>query len=354
MRILDRYIGRTVIASSLTMLLVLVGIFAFFQFLDELENIGQGRYGIPQVIEYVALSMPYLAYQLFPMAALVGALLGLGVLVNHSEIPPTRAAGISLPRIVTAALKASLLLMLLAVIIGEFIAPVTEEMARTDRSIAMADQITLKSRYGFWSRDGSSYINIRKILPGDRIESIYIYEFDQSNRLRTSTYAKSASYQQGHWLLEEIRQSIIGDEQITRREARRAAWDSLLKPELLNIVLIRPESLSLWELVKYIDYLRTNGQRSLPYEQAMWVKLVYPLATVVMVLLAVPMVLGRVREVKLGQRVMLGALIGLLFHILNQTSSQLGMLYDFSPLLSATGPTLLTLVAALLLLRRVH
>ncbi|RME33616.1 MAG: LPS export ABC transporter permease LptG [Gammaproteobacteria bacterium] len=354
MRILDRYIGRTVIASSLTMLLALVSIFSFFKFLDELENVGQGRYGIPQVIEYIALSTPYLAYQLFPMAALVGALLGLGVLVKNSEITAMRAAGVSLPRIVAAVLKASLLLMLLAVIIGEFIAPVTEEEARTGRSIAMADQITLKSRYGFWSRDGSSYINIRRILPGDQIESIYIYEFDQSHRLRTSTYARRATYQEGRWLLEDIQQSIIGDESVTRREAGKAAWDSLLRPELLNIVLIRPESLSLWGLVKYIDYLQANGQRSLPYEQALWVKLVYPLATVVMVLLAVPMVLGRGREVKLGQRVMIGALVGLLFHIFNQASGQIGILYDLSPVLSAAGPTLLTLAAALLLLRRVH
>lgn len=353
MIILDRYLGRTVAGAATTVMVFLLAAFTFFTFLDELNDVGRGGYGVLAAAQFVMLRVPALAYQLFPVAALIGALLGLGTLVNNSEMVVIRAAGVSLLRTIGSVMKAGLVLMVIAMLIGELVAPWSEYLARNLRSVALTDQITLKTRNGFWARDGNSFINIRTILPGDRVADIYIYEFDESDALRVSTYAKAAHYEDNQWLLTDIEQTTFSEQQIDVRRIHRAAWESLLKPELIGMVVIDPNTLAMWDLVSYIRYLRDNAQSTLRYEQALWSKIVYPLATAAMVFLAVPMVLGSARVGSVGGRVLIGSLIGIAFHIVNQASGHLGVVFNFSPALSVLTPTLLIFAAALALLRRV-
>jgi lipopolysaccharide export system permease protein len=288
------------------------------------------------------------------MAALIGALLGLGSLVNNSEMVVIRAAGVSLLRTLGAVMKAGVVLMAIAMLIGELVAPWTEHLASDLRSLALTDQITLKTRNGFWARDDNSFINIRTILPGDRVEDIYIYEFDGTDKLRVSTHARAARYEEGQWLLADIEQTTFGDDAITVRHIDRAAWESLLKPELIGMVVINPDSLAMWDLVRYIRYLRQNAQNTQRYEQALWSKMVYPLATGAMVFLAVPMVFGAARASSVGGRVLLGSLVGIAFHIVNQAAGHLGVVFEVNPAVAVFTPTFLIFTAALLLLRRVH
>ncbi len=352
MRILDRYIGWTIIYATVTVLIVLVGIFTFFAFIEQLEDVGRGTYNIGKVIVFVAFSVPSLTYELFPMAALIGSLIGFGTLMRNGEIQVVRCAGVPKARIVLSVVKAGAILLVAAMAIGEFMAPPAERFARDLRSVAVSDRITFKSENGFWARDGNSYINIREILPGDQLRDVYIYEFDGMNRLRTSTHAEFARYSKAQWVLQNISQTLLDDEGLSRRYLERAAWDSMLKPDLLSMVTINPDSLSIASLMKYIRFLRGNGQNAQRYEHVLWLKLTYPLATMVMVVLAVPMVLRANRSVTVGQRVLVGALIGLGFHLMNQAAGHLGVVYEVPPVLSATGPALLMTVAAALLLAR--
>lgn len=352
MKILDRYIGRTVNSAILTVVGVLVAVFSFFEFIDELDNIGQGRYGVVQVAEFVGLSIPRLTYDLFPVGALIGSLIGFGTLVSNSEIVVIRGAGISRWRIVAAVLKAGLVIVGAAVIVGEWIAPPTDQLAQHQRSVAIMNQIALKTRHGFWARDGQNYINIRKVLPGNLVEDIYIYQFDKENRLVVSTYAKRAGYKDGQWLLEDLEQTLFKPDRISKRYIERARWESLLNPKLVNLVAIKPNNLSIQDLYKYIRFLKTNSQNSLQYEQALWFKIVYPVATGVMVFLAIPIVLGKLNRASVSQRVVLGSCIGLVFHIINKMVSELGVVLDLNPVFSSIFPTLLTLMIALALMRR--
>jgi lipopolysaccharide export system permease protein len=352
MRLLDRYIARNVIVMTLTVMFVLLAIFSFFAFIDELEEIGRGSYGIIQVIVYVSMRTPALAYELFPMAALIGSLLGLGALVRNGEITVVRCSGVSKPRVVVAVMKAAVVFVVLAMVIGELIAPPSDRFARQYRSLAINDQIALKTENGFWARDENSYINIRGILPGDRLEDIYIYEFDGDDRLRISTHARTARYVDSQWILEDISQSILDGNTIDTRSIERAAWDSLLKPDLITVVAVQPDTLSIWTLVKYITFLRSNGQSAQRYEHALWVKITYPIATAVMVFLAIPMVMDHRRTASASQGILVGGLVGLGFHLLNQAAGHLGIVYEFAPAISAAGPALLMfLVASVLLLR---
>ncbi|MEM7467504.1 MAG: LPS export ABC transporter permease LptG [Pseudomonadota bacterium] len=352
MRILDTYIARHIITSSTTVLLVLLAIFTFFMLIDELEQVGRGSYSVPQVFFYTVLRLPGLIYQLFPMAALIGSLLGLGTMMRNGEITVIRAAGVAKIRIIKSVMKAGLVLVVLAILVGELIAPASESYAREYRSMAINNRITLKTQNGFWARDGNSYINIREILPGDELRQIYIYEFDSTNQLRTSTFAERARFVENQWILEDISQTFVSDEELSQRHTEGAKWDSLLRPDLISVVAIQPDSLAVWTLVKFIGFLKTNNQDAARYEHALWIKVVYPLATGVMVFLAIPMVMRADRSTPIGQRIIVGGLIGLGFHLLNQAAGHLGVVFDVAPVVSAAGPALcMLLIGSILMVR---
>jgi lipopolysaccharide export system permease protein len=218
--------------------------------------------------------------------------------------------------------------------------------------VALTQQIALKTKYGFWTRDGSSYVNIRKVLPGNRVEDIYIYEFDAANRLRSSTHATRASYVDRQWLLEDLRQTIIDGGSVNSRSVERATWESMLNPEMINFVVVEPQYLTMVGLARYISHLRQNAQNTQRYEQALWAKFVRPLTILSMIVLAVPLVHGHARFSVIGQRVFMGALIGVVFHIVDQAAGHLGVVYGIPAALSAAGPTLLLAGTLVFLLRR--
>ena len=341
MKILDRYLVKSLIKNTLISLFALVNIFAFFSLVDQLEEVGRGRYGVWQALEYVLLTLPNLMAELFPIASVIGSMATLGLFASSSELAVIRTSGVSSERLMLSLLRGGLILVLIAVIVGELIAPVTEELAQHRRSVAMTKQITLKTRYGFWSRDGNNIINIRKILPGNQVQNIYIYEFDEDERLRTSTHAKKAVYEDGIWRLETIEQSEIHDNEVISRHISSANWESLLSPDVINLVLVKPQYLSIWGLIEYIDYLKTNEQNSELYEQALWFKIARPFTILLMLMIAVPMVKTYARQVNVGQRIFVGCMIGIAFYIINQVCGHLGVVYNIHPALSMFIPLLL-------------
>lgn len=344
MKILDRYIGRTVIGATLTVLVVLLAIFTFFAFVDQLEDVGRGTYTLAKATLVVALSLPGLAYDLFPMAALIGCLLGLGALTERSEIAVVRAAGISKLRVIWSVMKAGLMFVFIAVVLGELLFPPAEQTARALRAEAIEARTSSRSEHGFWARDGRSFVNIGEILPGEEFRYIQIFEFDDALRLRTATRADTARYVDGHWELEGLGQSRFSENgevvEVDARKLDSARWDSVLDPDIIEMVAIKPHTLSLVALARYVSFARENGQNAQRWEQALWRKIAYPLASAVMVFLAVPLVLSGSRSVSSGRRVMVGALIGLGFHIINQTSGHLGLVFGVPAAASALGPTL--------------
>lgn len=354
MRILDRYIGRSVILSILITLVILVALVSFITLMDELGDVGTGEYRVSDVFLYVLLVLPRRAYEVFPMAVLLGSLVGLGTLANNSELVAMRAAGVSLARIIGSVLKAGMLAMLVVVLIGEVVAPNTEQYAERMRASKMSNQITLKSEYGFWARDGDSFVNIRQILPGSQLRDIYIYEFTEGRQLRVSTHADFAQYQDGSWLLRGIRQTRFLADRVESRELEQATWESLLNPNILNVVVVRPTMLPVWGLYQYIDFMHDNGQEAITYEVAFWSKVIMPLVTLVMVFLAVPFVFGVLRSVGIGQRIFAGSLLGLAFFILNKVLGHMAVVYSLNPLFAAAVPGLLFLGIGFWFVRRVH
>lgn len=354
MKILDRYIGKAVLGSTLMVLLVLSGLTLFFAFIGQVNDIGKGYYGLSEAIQYTFLSLPRRIYDLFSMAALLGSLMGLGTLANHSELVVMRAAGVSLFRIIRAALQAGLILVLLTSLLGEVVAPPLEKKAMNLRALMDSERVTFQGEQGFWARDGLSFISIQDILPGNRISEIRIHEFDDQHRLRVSTYAKSAVYQNDRWLLQDIRRSEIGENRVVTVEYQTAEWASLLSADLLNVVTVQPETLAIWDLLSFIEYQNNNGLESAEYELAFWNKLALPLSSLVMVLLSIPFVFGSLRDTGASQRMFVGMLIGIAFYLINKTLNHLSLVYGIPPLLAATGPSLTFLAFGLFAIRRIR
>jgi len=95
---LDRYLGRSILSTSLLVLVTLIALAGVFAFIAELEDVGKGHYTPGVAAQYVLLTLPGVGYLLFAPAVLLGSLLGLGALATNSELTVMRAAGVSVAR----------------------------------------------------------------------------------------------------------------------------------------------------------------------------------------------------------------------------------------------------------------
>lgn len=354
MRLLDRYIGKAVLISIGIVLFVLVGLFTFFTFIEEVEDLDNQQYTLWQALQYVLFQIPRYIYDLYPTSALLGSLVGLGALANHSELTVIRAAGVSVLRIAWAVLKVGLILMVIAILIGETLAPYGEQTANNLRSLAQTGQHQLfNSRQGFWARDGQTFIHIGLILPDGGFGGIRLYELDEQQKIKKLINAKKAYYIDKQWQLQSVEIITFTTQHIQRTFKEKILWNAVLSPTLVKIVVIKPDKLSSWGLYQYIRYLKQNNRRTMEYELALWNRLTYPLVTVTMILLAIPYVFGSLRTVAIGQRLLIGALLGVGFFMLNQTVGNMGLVYHWNPIISALVPPLIFLTLAILFIRRV-
>ncbi|MCG8428067.1 MAG: LPS export ABC transporter permease LptG [Chromatiales bacterium] len=353
MRILDNYIARAVITSTIATFVILLALVAFFELLNELDDVGEGDYRIKHVFLYVLLILPRMAYEVFPIVVLLGSLIGLGSLANQSELIAMRAAGVSLKRIIWSVMRVGVMAIVVVVFFGEVVAPNTEQYAERMRMEKVSKQITLKSKHGFWARDDNAFINIRQILPGNLLRDVYIYEFDEKKKLIASTHAQTAQYQGDSWQLKGISQSHIGDRQISSTQVDEATWNSMLNPKVLDVVVVKPSMLPIWDLYQYIAFMSANGQEVAPYQVAFWGKLVMPVVTLIMIFLSVPFVFGILRSVGIGQRVFFGTLVGLGFFLLNRIFGHMAVVYELNPLIAASLPALLFFAVGLWFTRRI-
>jgi lipopolysaccharide export system permease protein len=351
MKILQRYLTINLCWVTLSALLVLVSLFAFFSVIDQLELTGRGNYGVGDAMLYVLLTTPRLAYDLFPIAAVIGGMAALGVLAHGSELTAIRCAGVSRLELSVLLAKAGFLLIVGAVITGELIAPVTEELAQQRRSMALSDRLAMNARNGFWGKDGNSFVNVRKILPDNRVEELYIYEFDEGDQLRSATFAAKASYAGDRWLLEDLTQTEISESGVSQTRHETGIWESELQPALFNSVIMEPQRLTLKGLYKYVEYLEQNAEDTSRYEQAIWTKFTKPFAILTMLLLAIPLVRTHSRQTPVARQIFFGALAGIVFHIVNQITGHLGIVYHWPALPSVALPTGLLLVYVLHSLR---
>ncbi len=354
MRLLDRYIGRSVVGHSLIVLVVLLALYFFSLFITELDSVGRGRYSLLHALGYTLLLIPRQIYELFPMVALLGSMLGLGALANNSELTVIRAAGVSVRRVLGSVIKVGMILVLVVTILGEVVAPRLERHALEWRAGLMQENVTVQTRGGLWARDGNTFFQLKNVLTTGIADDVTLYHLDQDFRVSEIVVAQHAVYQGQDWRLMDVLSTRFSEGGITTQHLDSLAWHSSLTPEVVGLVSIPPENLSIWDLAGYISYLTENGLDSGPYELSLWIRIMTPLATAGMVLLAVPFVFGSMRSVALGRRVTVGALVGIGFYMFNAIFSRLGLVYMLPPFFSAALPTVVIYLAWALMMRRIR
>ncbi|MDH3327027.1 MAG: LPS export ABC transporter permease LptG [Gammaproteobacteria bacterium] len=354
MRILDRYIGQTVAYSTLTVMLVILSLFTFFTFAGELNKTGRGNYDTLQAVQYALITMPSMLYQLFPTAVLIGTMGGLGSLASSSELVAMRAAGYSLFSILRSVLVFGLIMMGAVFLIGEYVAPVAQEYADTKRSLAMSGKDSLRTGTGLWIRDGLKFVRIESVVSGGQWENVSIYELDEKQRLKQVLRANRAIYGgDNKWILLGLEQQNISEGAIVIQHKDSDVWTSLLSPELLDVVVVRPDMMSAAAALDYVTYLEENGVEARKYLQAFWAKVSAPFSTAIMILLAIPFIFGPTRSMSAGHRILLGTLTGIGFYLFGQVFGYVGLVYELNPFLAATIPSFIFLGIALYLMRSI-
>ncbi len=360
MNVLTGYIVREILKGSFIAALLLLTLFNLFTFSDQLKYLGKGSYGLKEIFYYLALTSPTVFYELMPASALLGSLFILGAMGNNRELVAMRAAGLSILGIIRAVMVAGAILVIISILVGEFIAPVAERAAQLVKATALdGGRVVMDAKYGLWLREGAKFINVRKIQDDGNLADISIYELDEQHHLRHSLYAAKAVFQGNQqWKLERIKQSDISMQdatpKITATKQRERLWQSTVAPDLVEIVVVNPNNLSMYDLAMYIDFLKDNHQKSHEFELAFWGRVVNPLVVFIMLLVSAPFVIGVKRGINVGGRMMIGVVIGMGFNIIDKIVGHIGLIYDLNPPLMAVMPSLTVLVLALFALKHVQ
>jgi lipopolysaccharide export system permease protein len=353
MRIIRRYLFREIVGATLLTLLALLGLFAFFDLLNQLEDVGRGQYRMPAAFLYVLLTLPGHVYEVLPVAALVGALFALARLTAQSEYAVLRTSGVSMLRLAGTLAQIGLLFAAVTFVFGEFIAPASEAAAQRIRMRASAYLIVSQFRSGIWAKDGNSFINVGLVTPDNTLLNISVYDFDDAQRLLSTSFAKKGVYLgDNRWQLTEVARTRFAEGRSAVDQIPEMTWDSVLTPSLLSVLLLAPEEMAAIDLLQYIDHLKSSRQQTTRYEAALWSKLIYPFSVVLMMVLALPFAHFQSRVTSVGAKIFTGILVGLTFFLMGRFFSALGALNNWTPFVSAAVPTLLfTLIAAAMIWR---
>jgi lipopolysaccharide export system permease protein len=354
MRILDRYIGTRFLGGFLLLLCILFSLFTFVELLTQLDNVGKRNFHVQDAFFFVALNTPRRIYDLIPMSALLGSIIALGVLADRGELLAMQAAGVSVRRICGTVLVTGALLIPAVVALGEFVAPPLEQSARTLCLRALSDPGVLPTKQGFWARRGNACIHVARSFGGEAAADVDIFERDDQWRITRVVHASRATISPNRrWLLQDVTERTIADEDIKTQGLPSLELDSFLSPAQVAVLQLPPDTMSARDLYHYIRALRERGQNASTYALALWQKITMPVATGTMILLSLTFVFGPPRERTPGFRIMMGCMVGVAFFLANQVMGRLGLVLEFHPAVATMTPIAAILAVAVWLLRRI-
>lgn len=353
--VLDKYIGRTIFTTIMTTLFMLVSLSGIIKFVDQLRKTGQGSYDAMAAMLYTLLSVPKDIDIFFPMAALLGALMGLGSLASHRELIVMQTAGYTRINIATSVMKTAIPLVLLTMSIGEWVAPQGEQIARDMRAHMMYGGSLLSNKSSLWAKDGNTFIYIGNVNNDNQLSNLYLYNFDFNQNLLSIIHADNATFDKksNTWQLSLVSNTdLTNPKKITNTNMGSMEWNTTLTPDKLGIVVLNPEALSATGLYQYIKYLKQSGLDSSRYQFYFWSQLFSPLSVAVMMLMALSFVFGPLRSVPMGVRIITGISFGFLFYVLDKIFGPLSLVYNFPPILGALIPSLVFFIISIYLLSK--
>lgn len=352
MNLLARYLSGQVLVASGFVLLALMVLFAFFDVLQELGSLGRNNYGLGQVVIVVLLNIPGHLYEILPVAALIGTLFALSRLVGNSEYAVMRVSGLSNWRVAGIFAVIGIVLSMLVLVLGEYAAPWSEQAAQRYKLSATRSVVAQQFRSGLWVKDGSSFINVREVMPDNTLRGVEIYGFNADGRLDWIRAADQARWKKGQsWELQQVVETRFDADGIRADRRERQNWQSVLTPDILSVLLVAPEKMSARTLWRYVAHLKENGQKATRYEFALWSKFISPFVIPIMMLIAIPFAIQGPRTSGTSSKIFIGILVGLGFYLLSRLFGHLGLLNDWPVMLVSGLPLLIFLAVALIGIR---
>ncbi|HYC42596.1 MAG TPA: LPS export ABC transporter permease LptG [Noviherbaspirillum sp.] len=370
MRVLDRYVSREVVGAVVFALVAFLALFAFFDLISELPQVGRGGYELQHAFLYVAMGLPGYVYDLMPIAALIGTIYALAQLAAKSEFTIMRASGLSTGRAGWMLAKIGIVFVLITFLFGEVIAPASSEMGERLKLQAQGSTVSKEFRTGLWTKDvirengiegepiGSRFLNVADVTPEGQLQGVKMYEFDREFKLTAMVTADRADYKNNNvWRMANVTETVFPRDAteissvVTTKQLPSRDLVSEITPDILSVLFADPDRMSAYGLATYTRHLAENKQTTERYEIAFWKKLFYPLAVLVMMALALPFAYLHFRAGGVSLKIFIGIMIGVSFQLLNSLFSHLGLLNTWPPLATAVLPSatfLLVAIASLL------
>jgi lipopolysaccharide export system permease protein len=353
MILLERYIAVAALRALVAVSAGMTSLFSLLEFVDQLHDVGKGQYRVIDALAYVLLTAPARLVQLMPASMLLACLFALGALATRGELTAMRAGGLSPSLIVGSVFKLAGGIVIALFLVAEFVIPAAQQLAQAGRASRLASTEAVRSGNSFWAQGDHQYLNVRGFANGNVPTDIYLYEFADSGELKRVIQADRADIRpDGTWLLEGVSRKQFSGNRIETDRLARLPWLPFLRPRQASLLILPPESMQPIELYQYVRELERRHQPAARYAQELWAKIDIPLAIAAMILIAAPFVFGPLRTQSAGQRMMIGAMIGIVFSLVQQITTYLGELLNVSPALTATMPSLLLMALALYLFRR--
>ncbi len=351
MRLIDRYITKTLMSTCIVVMLVILFLNGLFGFIDELDNTKPGYEAINAFV-YTLFTLPRSIVDFVAMTTMIGCLVGMGMMANNSELTIMRAAGISKWRILLAVAKPVALLMVLIMLVDEYVAPRLDQAAEVYKIEKTEDQESFIGDKGLWHRNGANYIHIGAVQPDGTLLNVTYHRFNEDNELQEAGFADRAYFKDDAWWFEQLEMTQFDLQRTKTLFAEKQQWEVALDSTLLSVLAEDPDNMSITGLHRYSEYLKQQEINATSYIIVFWQKLFLPLAVFGLVLIAMSTLFGPMRSVSMGQRIMVGFMVGLVFKIIQDVLGPATTVYNLSPFISALIPVVLCLGVGGWLLRK--
>lgn len=368
MKTIRRLIYREVLVAIALVALGFLGLFLFFDLVDELQHLGKKSgidalasvYQIRHAMLYVALLVPNHLYELLPISVLIGTIFVMARLAQSSEYTILRTSGLGPWRALRLLLGLGAFFVLLSFVVGDYLAPASNRAAQLLKA-RYQERITV-GQTGAWLKEKQTYnnyvVNVKALSPENLMQGVQIFEFNNQGQVVSTTEAPTARFDEGNaWLLSQATRLEFGARaspgkaanavRINHSALETFRWRSDISAEMVSVALLKPERMATIDLFNYVRHLDANGQTAQRYEIEFWKKVFYPLSCLVMVMLALPFAYLHFRSGGIAAYVFAGVMIGISFFLLNNVFGYIGNLRNWQPWLAAAAPGLLYMTVSL-------
>lgn len=354
MKIKDRYIAKTILSYTLVVMIVWLGIYSFFNFLSELNSVGNENYTILSAFQFIILQMPEVAYGQASALILLGCILGMGHLATTGQLLILRVSGVSVFRIIWLTIKNAMLFLFILILIGEIFAPTLTQYAENERMHALGQTSFSGSQDGFWIRDGENFINVENNVDGSIFDGITVFEVDKENKIRRIIRSDNGVFDGKTLNLNETDIFSVTSnnvyENISLKERNSYNKNVAFDQDLIASLEKEPKDLSTYTIIKQIQFLTENKLRASVFEVELYNRMVKPLTLIAMILISMLFIFGSTRDITLGRKIFVGVSIGLSFELISRLGGAFSLSFEISPFLSSFVPSLLAVVIAIFIL----